>query len=110
MCKIHRIHCSINTLKISINIKKLNLLLFFKNKGNVAVCISFLLRINSKTRLLKQFNPLHTFVSGTVSNNSFRSTVRLLIGLDPYQDVRLVGPDLGQNGLQKLSADDKSRR
>ena len=28
--------------------------------------------------------------------------------LDPDQDRHIVGPDLGQNGLQSLSADDKS--
>ena len=30
--------------------------------------------------------------------------------LDPDQDRRSVGPDLGPNNLQRLSADDKSRR
>ena len=30
-------------------------------------------------------------------------------GLDPDQDRRFVGPDLGPNCLQRLSADDKSR-
>ena len=30
--------------------------------------------------------------------------------LDPDQDQHFVGPDLGPNCLQRLSADDKSRR
>ena len=31
-------------------------------------------------------------------------------GLDPCQDRHFISPDLGQNCLQRLSADDKSRR
>ena len=31
-------------------------------------------------------------------------------GLNPDQDLRFIGPDLGPNCLQKLSADDKNRR
>ena len=30
-------------------------------------------------------------------------------GLDPDQDRHSIGPDLGPNCLQRLSADDKSR-
>ena len=41
---------------------------------------------------------------------SFRNTFREPNGLDPDQDRRFVGPDLGPNCLQRLSADDKSRR
>ena len=40
------------------------------------------------------------------SKNSFRNTIRVSNGLDPDQDI--VGPDLGPNCLQRLSADDKS--
>ena len=29
-------------------------------------------------------------------------------GLDPDQDLQFVGPDLGPNSLQRLSADDQS--
>ena len=42
--------------------------------------------------------------------NSFRNTIRVSNGLDPYQDRHSVGPDLGSNHLQRLSADDKSHR
>ena len=41
-------------------------------------------------------------------NVFFRNTIRVSNGLDPDQDRRSVGPDLGPNCLQKLSADDKS--
>ena len=36
------------------------------------------------------------------------NTIRALNGLDPDQDQRSVGPDMGPNCLQRLSADDKS--
>ena len=35
-----------------------------------------------------------------------RNTFRVSNGLDPDQDRRWVGPDLGLNCLQRLSADD----
>ena len=38
----------------------------------------------------------------------FRNTIRVSNGLDPDQDRHSVGPDLGPNCLQRLSADDKS--
>ena len=41
--------------------------------------------------------------------NSFRNTIRVSNSLDPDQAQHFVGPDLGQNCLQKLSADDTSR-
>ena len=34
--------------------------------------------------------------------------MRVSKGLDPYQDRHSVGPDLGPNCFQRLSADDKS--
>ena len=37
------------------------------------------------------------------------NTIRVANCLDPDQARRCVGPDLGQNCLRKLSADDKSR-
>ena len=40
---------------------------------------------------------------------SFRITIKVSNSLDPDQARRFVGPDLGPNCLQKLSADDKSR-
>ena len=42
----------------------------------------------------------------TFSKNSFRNTTRVSNGFDPDQDRLSVGPDLGQNCLQRLSADD----
>ena len=41
------------------------------------------------------------------SKNYFRITIRVSNGLDPDQDICSVGPDLGPNCLQTLSADDK---
>ena len=38
---------------------------------------------------------------------SFRNTVSLSNGLDPDRDQHFVGPTLGPNRLQRLSADDK---
>ena len=40
--------------------------------------------------------------------NSFRDTIRLSNSLDSDQARHYVGPDLGPNCLQKLSADDTS--
>ena len=45
-----------------------------------------------------------------LQNNSFMSTIRVSYSLEPDQDRHFVGPDLGPNCLQRLSADDKSRR
>ena len=41
-------------------------------------------------------------------NNSFRKAYKCQNNLDPDQDQYFVGPDLGPNFLQRLSADDKS--
>ena len=38
-----------------------------------------------------------------------RNTIRVSNSLDPDQAGRSVGPDLGQNCLQRLSADGKCR-
>ena len=40
---------------------------------------------------------------------SFRNTIRVSKSLDPDQAWHFVGPDLGPNCLQKLSADDTRR-
>ena len=40
----------------------------------------------------------------TVSKNSFMNTIRVSNSLDPDQGPRSVGPDLGPNCLQRLSA------
>ena len=42
----------------------------------------------------------------TFSKNSFRNTIRVSNGFDPDHSV---GPDLGPNSLQRLSADDNIR-
>ena len=41
------------------------------------------------------------------SEKNFRNTIRVSNSLDPDQDQHSVGPDLGPNCLQRLSADDK---
>ena len=41
--------------------------------------------------------------------NYFRITIRVSNGFDPDQDGYYVGPDLGPNCLQRLSADDMPR-
>ena len=51
---------------------------------------------------------LLTFSRLTFSKNSFSNAIRVSNGLDPAQDQHSVGPDLGPNCLQMLSADDKS--
>ena len=40
----------------------------------------------------------------------FRNTISVPNGLDPNQARHFVGPDLGPKCMQRLSADDKSRR
>ena len=50
------------------------------------------------------------FLKLTFSKKSFRNTIRVSNGLDPNQDRWNVSPDLDQNCLQRLSADDNSRR
>ena len=42
--------------------------------------------------------------------NYFRNTIRVSNSLDPDQARRFVGPDLGPNCLQRLSAEDASRQ
>ena len=39
-----------------------------------------------------------------------RNTIRMSNSLDPDQSRHFVGPDLGPNCLQRLSADDTSRQ
>ena len=50
----------------------------------------------------------NVFSKLTFPKISFRNTIRVSNILDPDQDRHPVGPDLGPNCLQKLSADDKS--
>ena len=49
------------------------------------------------------------FLKPTFSKNSFKNTIRVSNSLDPDQARHFVGPDLGPNSLQRLTADDTSR-
>ena len=49
------------------------------------------------------------FSKSTFLNNSFRNMIRVSNSLDPDQAQQNVGPDLGPNCLQMLSADATSR-
>ena len=46
------------------------------------------------------------FSKSTFSKNSFTNTIRVSNSLDPDLARHFVGPDLGPNCLQRLSADD----
>ena len=48
------------------------------------------------------------FLKSMFSKNYFRNTIRVSNSLDPDQVRHFVGPDLGPNCLQRLSADDTS--
>ena len=50
------------------------------------------------------------FQNELFSKNSFKNTIRVSKSLDPDQARYSVGPDLGPNCLQRLSADDTSRQ
>ena len=50
------------------------------------------------------------FSKSSFSKNSFRNTIRVSNNLNPDQAWHFVGPDLGQNCLQKLSVDNTTRR
>ena len=43
----------------------------------------------------------------TLSENSVMNTIRVSNGLYPVQTRHFVGPDLGPNVFERLSADDK---
>ena len=49
------------------------------------------------------------FQNQLLNKNAFRNIIRVSNSLDPDQARRFVGPDLGPNCLQRLSADDISR-
>ena len=49
------------------------------------------------------------FSKATFLKNSFRNTIRVSNSLDSDQAPHFVGPDLGPNCFQRLSADDTSR-
>ena len=46
------------------------------------------------------------FSKSTFLKNSFRNTIRMANSLDPDQARHFIGPDLGPNCLQRLSADE----
>ena len=48
------------------------------------------------------------FQKNNFTKNSLKNTLRVSNGLDPHQAQHSVGPDLGPNHFQSLSADDKS--
>ena len=48
------------------------------------------------------------FLKFTFQKKSFRNIIRVSNSLDPDQAQHFVGPDLGPNCLQMISADDKS--
>ena len=50
------------------------------------------------------------YSKSTVLKNSIKNAIRVSISLDPDQARHFVGPDLGQNFLQRLSADGISRQ
>ena len=50
------------------------------------------------------------FTKLAFSKKKFRNTIRASNSLDPDQDRHYVGPGLGPNCLQRLSADDKKRK
>ena len=50
------------------------------------------------------------FLKSTFSKNSFRNDFEVSNSLDPDQARNFVGPDLGPNFLQRLSADDIRRQ
>ena len=62
--------------------------------------------------LSSTFSPIFFFkkcLSGTLSGcrTVWVHAIRVSNGLDPDQDRRCVGPDLGSNCLQRISVDEK---
>ena len=49
-------------------------------------------------------------ISFSIKKKKIRNAFRVSNSLNPDQDPHSVGPDLGPDCLQRLSADDKSRR
>ena len=54
------------------------------------------------------FYCLQLFSRLTFCKKAFRNTIRVSNSLDPDQVQHFVGPDLGPNCLQRLSAEDTS--
>ena len=55
---------------------------------------------------LRNFSYSDFFSKSTSSKISFKNTIRVSNSSDPHQAGHFVGPDVGPNCLQKLSADD----
>ena len=70
--------------------------------------------MSAQTTLLGNFScfllSTDFFSKITFSKNSFRNTIIKSNSLDPDQARCFVGPNLGPNSLQMLSADDTSRQ
>ena len=56
------------------------------------------------------FCRLLIFSKSIFSKNSFWNIIRVSNSLDPDQALHFVGPDLGPNCLQSISADNTSRQ
>ena len=80
------------------------------NKVNEQVSIYFLNTLHAGQFFMFFFCRLLIFSKSMFLKNSFRNTNRVSNILDPDQAGHFVGPDLGPNCLQGLSADDTSRQ
>ena len=49
------------------------------------------------------------FFQNELFQKTFRNTIRVSNSMDPDLARHFIGPDLGSNCLQRLSADNKSR-
>ena len=75
-----------------------------------ASLIVYRIKLKSTLCMLGNFSCfccLLIFFQNLLLKKSFRNTIRVTNGLDPDQDRPYVGPDLGPNCLQSLSAEDK---
>ena len=85
-----------------------------QNLSSVAVVIGTLrVILLSLCRLGNFFNDFllsadFFYLKLTFSKNYFRNTIRVSNSLNPDQARHFVGPDLGPNSLQRLSANDTS--
>ena len=81
-------------------------ILFFKKSMHTVPLLGRLVKF---IRLLGNFayflSSADFFKMNFSKKNSFRNTIRVLNSLDSHQARRNVGPDLGPNCLQRLSAD-----
>ena len=78
------------------------------NSSNVYIYAD--IKLFAYWEILHAFVVCYFFFKITFLKNSVMNTIRVSNGFDPVQARHLVGPDLGSNRLQKLSADDTSRQ